>query len=71
MPDPTPSITDAIRENAAGLKKASNDAGSIEQHAIADQIAADRYLASKLAMSRKHRGLRISRIVAPAAGGAT
>jgi hypothetical protein len=28
MPDPTPSITDAIRENALGLKKASNDAGS-------------------------------------------
>ena len=52
MPDETPSIADAIRDNAAGLKKASNDAGSVEQHPIADQIAADRYLASKQAMSR-------------------
>ncbi len=69
MPDETPSITDAIRDNAAGLKKASNDAGSVEQHTIADQIAADRYLASKQAMSRRNRGLRISRIVPPGTGG--
>jgi hypothetical protein len=69
MPDPTPSITEAIRENALGLKKASNDAGSVEQHSIPDQIAAERFTASKEAMSRPHRGLRISRIVPPAAGG--
>ena len=69
MPDETPSIADAIRDNAAGLKKASNDAGSVEQHTIADQIAADRDLASKQAMSRRNRGLRISRIVPPGTGG--
>lgn len=68
MPDPTPSITDAIRETALGLRKASNDAGSVEQHSIPDQIAAERFTASKEAMSRPHRGLRISRIVSPAAG---
>ena len=43
--------------------------GSVEQHPIADQIAADRYLASKQAMSRRNRGLRISRIVPPGTGG--
>ena len=69
MPDETPSIADAIPANASGLKKASNDAGSVEQHPIADQIAADRYLASKQAMSRRNRGLRISRIVSPGTGG--
>ncbi len=69
MPEPTPTIADAIRDNAAGLKKASNDAGSVEQHTIVDQIAADRYLASKQAMSRRNRGLRISRIVPPGTGG--
>lgn len=69
MPETTPSIADAIRDNAAGLKKASNDAGSVEQHPIADQIAADRYLASKQAMSRRNLGLRISRIVPPGMGG--
>ena len=69
MPEPTPSIADAIRDNAAGLKKASNDAGSVELHSIPDQIAAERFTASKAAMTRRHRGLRISRIVPPAAGG--
>ena len=69
MPDETPSIADAIRDNAAGLKKAYNDAGSVEQHPVADQIAADRYLASKQAVSRRNRGLRISRIVPPGMGG--
>jgi hypothetical protein len=69
MPEPTPSIADAIRDNAAGLKKASNDAGSVELHSIPDQIAAERFTASKEAMTRRHRGLRISRIVPPAAGG--
>jgi hypothetical protein len=69
MPDPAPSISDAIRESAAGLKKVSNDAGSVEQHPITELIVADRYLASKQAMSRRNRGIRISRIVPPGAGG--
>ena len=40
-------LEQAIRENAAGPKKAQGDAGSVEQHDLADQIEADRYLASK------------------------
>ncbi len=57
-----------IRENAAGPKKASGDSGSIEQHALADQIAADRYLASKQAARSKGLGIRLAKLVPP--GGA-
>ena len=57
-----------IRENAAGPKKATGDSGSIEQHALADQIAADRYLASKQAARSKGLGIRLAKLVPP--GGA-
>lgn len=56
-----------IRENAAGPAKASGDSGSIEQHKLADQIAADRYLASKRAAKSKRLGFRISKIIPPGA----
>ena len=60
-------ITDAIRQNAAGPAKASGDQGSFEQHSIQDQIAADRYLAGKRAATKPHRGLRFTRIIPPGA----
>lgn len=65
MPDET--IADAIKDNAAGPAKASGDSISVEQHSIQDQIAADRYLASKRAATKPHRGLRFSRVVPPGA----
>jgi len=65
VPDET--ITNAIRENASGPAKATGDQGSFEQHAIHDQIAADRYLASKRAQAKPHRGMRFTRIVPPGA----
>ena len=40
-------LDDAIRQNAAGPAKVAGDAGSVEQHDLPDQIAADRYLAAK------------------------
>lgn len=43
-------LEDTIRENASGPKKATGDSGSIEQHSLQDQIAADKYLASKEAV---------------------
>lgn len=49
MPD---DIEDAIEENAMGPKKASNDTGSMEQHPLPDQIAADRYTKSTQANQR-------------------
>jgi len=45
-------LRDAIRENAAGPKRVQGDSGSVEQHSLQDQIAADKYLASKEAVRR-------------------
>ena len=60
-------LDDTIRDNAAGPAKASGDAGSMEQHKLADQIEADRYLASKKAAAQKRRGLRFTKLVPPGA----
>ena len=61
-------LNQSIADNAAGPAKASGDSGSIEQHSIADQIEADRYLASKAATKRSDRGLRMNRLSPPGAG---
>lgn len=62
MPDP---IDQTISENAAGPKKASGDAGSVEQHSLPDQIEADRYLAAKRAVKSKGKGIVISKLIPP------
>ena len=54
-----------IRDNAAGPKKATGDSGSVEQHPLNDQIAADRYLASKQAARSRGLGIRMSKLVPP------
>jgi len=59
-------LADAIKENAQGPKRAQGDAGSVEQHALADQIQADRYLASKEAAKQK-LGVRMTKVVPPGA----
>ena len=66
MTDPTPTEA-AIEQNAQGPKKAQGDAGSVEQHGLQDQIAADRYLASKKAVRARGRGIVISKLVPPGA----
>jgi len=45
-------LKDAIKQNAEGPKRASGDAGSVDQHSLADQIEADKYLAGKDAASK-------------------
>ena len=60
-------LQDTIRENAAGPKRASGDAGSIEQHPLTEQIEADRYLASKQA-AKKGLGVKMTKVVPPGAG---
>ena len=60
-------LENAIRENAQGPAKAAGDAGSVEQHKLAEQIAADKYLASKEAAQSKSRGLRFNKLVPPGA----
>ena len=48
----TDDLKDTIKDNAAGPKRASGDSGSVDQHSLADQIAADKYLAGKEAASK-------------------
>lgn len=62
-------LEQAIKDNAAGPARAAVDGQSVEQHSLRDQIDADRYLASKEAVRRKDRGLRITRLIPPGAGG--
>jgi hypothetical protein len=54
-----------IRDNISAPKRVQGDAGSVEQHALKDQIEADRYLASKAAARRKGPGVRIAKMVPP------
>jgi len=60
-------LKDTIRENAQGPAKAAGDSGSMEQHKLPDQIAADKYLASKDAAKSKRRGLVFNKFVPPGA----
>jgi len=64
MPD---DLEESIRDNAAGPAEAHGDAGGMKQHSLKDQIEADRYLASKRAMQKKRRGIRLSKITPPGA----
>ena len=56
------SLRDAIRENALGPKRVQSDAGSVEQHSLQDQIAAERFLASKEATRKPGLGIRLTKI---------
>jgi len=58
-------LTDAIKENAQGPKRAQGDAGSVEQHDLKDQIEADKYLASKEAAKNPAKALVRVKIVPP------
>ncbi len=51
-----------ISENASGPAKASGDSSSIEQHKLADQIAADKYLESKKASRTAGLGIKLVKI---------
>ena len=55
-------LTNTIEENATGPKKASGDAGSVEQHPLKDQIDADKYLAAKKAAQSKGLGIKLAKI---------
>ena len=55
-------LADAIEKNAAGPKSANVDGQSVEQHSLSDQIAADRYLASKKAVKSRGCGLKFTKM---------
>jgi len=59
---PPSNLNDAILENALGPKKVQSDAGSVEQHSLQDQIAAERFLASKAATRRPGLGIRLMKL---------
>lgn len=58
-------LKQSILEKASGLKKASGDAGSVEQHDLVDQIAADKHIANKNAMLQKGLGIKLLKISPP------
>jgi hypothetical protein len=60
-------LDERIRENASGPQRAKGDSTEMEQHSLPDQIAADRYLASKAAAKKKGLGIRTVKLAAPAA----
>jgi len=55
-------LDNSIKQNAEGPAKASGDSGSVEQHRLADQIAADKYLESKKASRAKGLGVKLAKI---------
>ena len=61
----TDDLDNTIRDNAAGPKRARGDAGEMEQHPLKDQIAVDKYLASKQAATKPNAGIRMLKIVPP------
>jgi hypothetical protein len=55
-----------IKTNAEGPKQASADGVTVEQHPLPDQIAADKYLASKRVFSKNPaKGFVRVKIVSP------
>lgn len=55
-------LDNSIKTNAQAPKSASGDAGSVEQHSLPDQIAADKYLESKKATRSKGLGVKLAKI---------
>ncbi|WP_428937777.1 hypothetical protein [Fontivita pretiosa] len=60
-------LNSTIEQNAKGPAKASGDSGSMQQHPLPDQIAADRYLASKKAAKAKGLGIALKKFSPPGA----
>ena len=55
-------IDESIEANATAPKKVSGDSGSVEQHGLPDQIAAEKFLQSKKATRTKGLGIRLQKI---------
>lgn len=55
-------IPDAIEQNALGPKRVQVGNQSVDQHTIADQIAADNHAKAQTAKSLAHCGLRLRKL---------
>ena len=62
-------LEQAIKDNAAGPKRARGDSGEVEQHSLKDQIEVDRYLNSKAAAKKKGLGIKMAKAVPPGPAG--
>jgi len=58
-------MKDIIEQNAAGPRKASGDGHSAEAHSLADQIAADKHLASRNATRGRRPRLLVNKATPP------
>ena len=58
----TEDLDNSIKQNAEGPAKASGDSGSVEQHKLSEQIAADKYLESRKASRAKGLGVKLAKI---------
>ena len=58
----TDTLENSIRQNAEGPKQATADGVTVQQHALADQIAADKHLASKAATQGKGLGIKLVKL---------
>lgn len=61
----TDTLDNSIKTNAEGPAKASGDSGSVEQHKLTEQIAADKYFASKQASRARGLGVKLTKISPP------
>jgi hypothetical protein len=61
-------LDETIENAAKNPRRAKGDSGEMESHPLGDQIAADKYLASKKAARGRGLGIRITHM---RAGGAT
>jgi len=60
-------VKDAIEKNAQGPQSAKGDVGEVRQHSLKDQVAADRYLASREAGEKPTQALRFTKLSPPGA----
>lgn len=66
----TDDILAAVAANLAQPKRARTDAGEVEQHDLAQQIAAAKFAIAMKGSSSPFRSLRFAQTVAPNASGA-
>jgi hypothetical protein len=61
-------IESAIDVNARGPKRVKVGSEEVEQHPLADQIAADRYAKARTSSTKRGFGLRFQRLKPPEGG---
>lgn len=62
-------IGEQIEDSALGPRRAQGDMGSVEQHSLPDQIAADKYLLSKSRFASGKIKLHTMRMISPGGNG--